>query len=66
MSINVEVAIVILNWNGKDLLEQFLPSVVKFSNKAKIYVADNASEDDSVAFVNEKFPTVRIIQKTMP
>lgn len=55
-------AIVILNWNGKQLLEQFLPTVIKYSGKATIYVADNASTDDSVAYVSQNFPTVTIIQ----
>jgi len=59
-----DIAIVILNWNGKALLEQFLPSVVAHSGKAKIYVADNASTDDSVRFVTENFPEVNIIQNT--
>lgn len=60
----MQVAVVILNWNGKELLERFLPSVIKFSEEANIYVADNASTDDSVACVAEKFPTVKIIQNT--
>ncbi|MBZ9731056.1 glycosyltransferase family 2 protein [Salegentibacter sp. JZCK2] len=55
-------AVVILNWNGRDLLKQFLPSVISFSEEANIYVADNASTDDSVAFVKENFPQVKIIQ----
>jgi len=58
----VKVAVVILNWNGKDLLERFLPSVVKFSSEATVYIADNASTDNSVAFVSEFFSTVKIIQ----
>lgn len=59
----MNVAIVILNWNGKKLLEQFLPSVIKFSSElADIYVADNASSDDSVRFVKEHFPSVQIIE----
>jgi len=58
----VKVAVVILNWNGKDLLEKFLPSVVSFSEEANIYVADNASTDDSVFYVSEKFPSIKIIQ----
>ncbi len=58
----MKVAVVILNWNGKDLLEKFLPSVVKFSNEANVYVADNASTDDSVAFIMEFFPSVKVIQ----
>lgn len=58
----MKVAVVILNWNGRDLLEKFLPSVVKFSAEAAVYVADNASTDDSVSFISENFPTVKIIQ----
>ena len=60
----MKLAIVILNWNGKALLEQFMPSVIKHSQGADIYVADNASSDDSVAFVKANFPTVKIIQNT--
>lgn len=59
----MKTAVVILNWNGKKLLEQFLPSIVQFSSElADIYVADNASSDDSVAFVKEYFPSVGIIE----
>lgn len=58
----MKVAVVILNWNGRALLEQFLPSVVKYSPEAVVYVADNASEDDSVAFVRSAYPEARIIQ----
>lgn len=57
-----QIAVVILNWNGVKLLEKFLPSVVSFSNEAQIYLADNASSDNSVAFVKDKYPTVKIIQ----
>jgi len=59
-----DIAIVILNWNGKALLEQFLPSVIKHSNDAIIYLADNASTDDSVAFVAEHFKNVIVIQNS--
>ena len=59
----MNVAIVILNWNGKKLLEQFLPSVISCSEKeATIYIADNASTDDSVSFVKNNFPFIKIIQ----
>jgi GT2 family glycosyltransferase len=57
-----KTAVVILNWNGVQLLEQFLPSVVQFSPEAVIYVADNASTDDSVAFIKANFPSVKIVQ----
>ena len=58
----MKIAVVILNWNGKSLLEKFLPSVLAFSKEANIYLADNASEDDSVAFIQQHFPTITIIQ----
>lgn len=56
------IAIVILNWNGKDLLERFLSSVITHSGDAVIYVADNASTDNSIAFLKANFPIVKIIQ----
>ena len=59
-----KIAVVILNWNGIKLLEQFLPSVVQFSPEATIYVADNASTDDSVAYLKANFPTVQIVQNS--
>jgi GT2 family glycosyltransferase len=56
------VAVVILNWNGKDFLGKFLPSVLASTYKnAQIIVADNASTDDSIAFLQEHFPKVKII-----
>ncbi|MGB5370279.1 MAG: glycosyltransferase family 2 protein [Flavobacteriaceae bacterium] len=58
----MKVAIVILNWNGEILLEQYLPSVVQYSAQAAIYLADNNSTDGSVAFVKRNFPMVKIIQ----
>lgn len=59
---NKKIAVVILNWNGVKLLEQFLPTVISFSNEATIYVADNASTDTSIQFVKDNYPTVKIIQ----
>ncbi|MDD4819221.1 MAG: glycosyltransferase family 2 protein [Flavobacteriales bacterium] len=56
-------AVVILNWNGRELLERFLPSVVKNTPSwVHIYVADNASTDDSLAYLAEHFPAVGIIK----
>lgn len=59
------VAVVILNWNGKKYLQQFLPALMAstYPNK-KIIVADNASTDDSVNFVCANFPSVEIICHT--
>lgn len=59
-----EIAVVILNWNGKTLLEKFLPSVVRYSDLGKIYVADNASTDNSVSFLEENYPNVEIIRNS--
>src|SRR5690554_3057301 len=59
---NSSVAVVILNWNGKKHLETYLPSVVKYSKNAIIYLADNCSSDDSVEFVKTHFPEIKIIQ----
>ncbi len=62
----MKTAIVILNWNGEKLLEQFLPSIVNFSaNEAVIYVADNASTDASIAFVKDFFPAVNIVENVL-
>ena len=60
----MRIAIVILNWNGRKLLQTFLPDVVRYSptEYADIYVADNASTDDSVAYIKENFSSVKIIQ----
>src|SRR6478672_10806872 len=60
------VAIVILNWNGRRYLEQFLPSVTAgIYSKQTIVVVDNASTDDSVAFVRSSYPQVQILQHAM-
>lgn len=57
------VAVVILNWNGKALLEQFLPSVIASAYpNLQIIVGDNASTDGSVDFVKSNFPTVSILE----
>ena len=59
----MKIAIIILNWNGQKLLAKFLPSVVNFSSqKADIYIADNASTDGSIAYVQEFFPAIKIVE----
>jgi GT2 family glycosyltransferase len=57
-------AIVILNWNGQRYLQQFLPSVLANSPGCDIIVADNASSDDSIVYLEQHFPQVRIIRHT--
>lgn len=57
-----KVAIVILNWNGRKMLEQYLPSVILFSrDEAEVIVADNASTDDSLKWLKANYPDVRTI-----
>lgn len=58
-----KIAVVILNWNGCDMLRSFLPSVVRFSEAdgAVVYVADNGSTDASVEMLRSEFPSVHLI-----
>jgi len=59
------VSVVIPNWNGRDLLEKHLPSVIEAlaGNPAnEILVVDNASTDGSAAFLRERFPRVRVLE----
>ncbi len=56
------VAVVILNWNGRVWLSKFLPTVLENSPAAEVIVADNASTDDSVDFMQQHFPEVRLLE----
>jgi len=60
--IKAKIAVVILNWNGKLFLEQFLPTVIKNSEVATIYIADNNSTDDSLSFLENNYPEIKIIK----
>lgn len=55
-----KIAIVILNWNGRGLLEKFLPSVIRYSTHSdiEIVVADNGSTDDSLEFIKQAYPQI--------
>ena len=63
----MKVAVVILNWNGEQMLRDFLPSVVEYSvlpesmGDAVVYVADNGSSDGSLAMLADSFPMVRTV-----
>lgn len=58
----MKLAIVILNWNGRKMLETYLSSVMNYSrDDATIIVADNSSTDDSVEWLREYYPEVRLI-----
>lgn len=58
-----KVAIVILNWNGRKLLEQYLSSVLLHTDRslAEIYIADNGSTDDSIIYLQNNYPHIRLI-----
>jgi GT2 family glycosyltransferase len=57
------VAVVLLNYNGRNFLERNIPFLLQttYPDK-KIYVIDNASSDDSVSFLKEYYPAVEIIE----
>jgi len=58
-----KVAVVILNYNGKEFLRKFLPQVIERSSKdAEIWVADNNSLDGSVDIMHEEFPSVNLLE----
>lgn len=56
-----QTAVVILNYNGAGMLRRFLPSVIKYSPEASIYVADNGSSDKSCDVVRNEFPAVKLM-----
>lgn len=59
----MKVAVVILNWNGVDMMRRFMPSVFKYSkDEAVVYVADNCSTDSSIEMLEKEYPEVRIIR----
>lgn len=58
------LAVIILNWNGEKLLQEFLPaaSALTISDRADLYVADNGSTDNSLAWIRANHPEVGIIE----
>lgn len=59
----MKTAVVILNWNGKHLLESFIPTLLLYTQgKARLVVADNASTDDSLSWLRQNHPSVDIIE----
>ena len=64
MNNNKPIAVIILNWNGHDLLNEYLPQVVATTDSAvaDIIVADNGSTDNSVELLKTKFPDVKLLQ----
>lgn len=58
----MKVAIVILNWNGRKMLSEYLPAVLDHSrDEADVIIADNASTDDSVGWLHANYPGLRVI-----
>ena len=58
-----KIAVLILNWNGVKLLEKYLPSVVKYnSSEAEIIIIDNASQDNSILFLQNTYPNIKRIE----
>ena len=58
----MKVAVVILNWNGREMLVKYLPRVLEYSqNEAEIFVADNDSSDDSLLYLEDYSDAVRVI-----
>ncbi len=59
----IKIAIVILNWNGRKLLEQFLPTAVEHTRPdgMKLYVADNGSTDESIDFIRSNYPEIQLV-----
>ncbi len=60
----MKTAVVVLNWNGREHLEKYLPHLIENSNvqNVELILADNGSSDDSISFVESEFPQIRIIR----
>ena len=61
---NRSASVVIPNWNGRDLLEKYIPSIIEAlsgNSDNEIIVVDNGSEDGSAEFLRERFPSVRVL-----
>ena len=59
----MKCAVIILNWNGEKYLDQFLPSVVKYSqtDDISVVVADNGSTDNSIELIRNHYPTIQLL-----
>ena len=58
----IKTAVVVLNWNGINWLKKFLPILIEKSKDVNVYIADNASTDNSVEYVNDNFPNVKVLK----
>ena len=57
----MEISIIILNWNGAEMLRRYLPSVLQHTPEADVIVADNGSTDNSLTVLKKEFPSVKTI-----
>lgn len=63
MTARPRVAVILVNYNGRDLLEQYLPSLLDLEyENARIVVVDNDSSDGSVEFLESEFPSVDVVE----
>ena len=57
----MKIGIVVINWNGLNLLRKYLKSIIDNSDNSTVYVIDNNSSDESVSYIRENFKEVEII-----
>ena len=61
-----KIAVVILTWNGSQMLRSFLPTVLKYTEgEAQVYVADNGSEDDTLRVLASRLTKTMVLQKAI-
>ena len=61
-----KLAVIILNWNGVDLLKKFIPTAVKYTSgpEVDLIVADNGSTDGSIEWLQKEYPSLSLIKFT--
>ena len=57
----MKIGIVVINWNGLNLLKKYLKDLIDNSENSTVYVIDNNSSDESVSYLRQKFKEVEII-----